>query len=225
MSLPDPLHLIIALTPLALYLLPLAVTNLSRRPKMTTGARDLAALGVGIMGFVFAGPMELFMPEVAASRWQGLVWVLLILLYGLTLSLLVMLTRPRLIIYNMTLDQLRPILADVVAELDQEARWAGDNLVLPELSIQLHLEQSSLLRTAQLIATGSTTAWQSHETFEGWNRLATALNAKLKQTQVMGNPFGVSLLLASVTLFGFVAFLLYQAPQEIAQSLRLMLMK
>ena len=78
MFLPDHVHQIVALGPLAMYLLVLGILNLSRRPFVTTGARDTAALGIGLSGLVLAGPMELFMPEQAAAKWPGTVWVLLI---------------------------------------------------------------------------------------------------------------------------------------------------
>ena len=58
----DPLHLCIALGPLAVYLLLLGIINLMPRPFMTSGARDTAALSIAISGFVVAGPMELFLP-------------------------------------------------------------------------------------------------------------------------------------------------------------------
>ena len=59
----DPLHLSIALGPLATYLMVLGVVNLSIRPFVTTGSRDTAALGLAISGLAIAGPMELFLPE------------------------------------------------------------------------------------------------------------------------------------------------------------------
>ncbi len=53
----DPLHFCIALGPLAAYLLLLGAVNLSSRPFLTNGARDTAALGIGILGFAIVGPM------------------------------------------------------------------------------------------------------------------------------------------------------------------------
>ena len=44
----DPLHVIIALGPLAAYFVLLGLLNLSRRPLVTTGARDVAALEVAL---------------------------------------------------------------------------------------------------------------------------------------------------------------------------------
>ena len=75
-----PLHLCIALGPLAVYLLLLGLINLSSRPFLTTGARDCAALSVAISGFVVAGPLDHFFPETAAVAMGGylLPWLLLV---------------------------------------------------------------------------------------------------------------------------------------------------
>ena len=67
----DPLHLSIALSPLAVYFVLLGIINLSARPQLTTGARDTAALAVGLSGLVVVGPMELFLPERAAAQFGG----------------------------------------------------------------------------------------------------------------------------------------------------------
>src|SRR5262245_9108543 len=125
MIFPDRVHQIVALGPLAMYLVLVGILNLSRRPFITTGTRDTAALGIGISGLVLAGPMELFMPEQAATKWPGIVWLLLITFYALCLTLVVLLTRPRLVIYNIRVEQLRPILSNIVGQLDKDARWVG----------------------------------------------------------------------------------------------------
>ena len=67
----DPLHFCIGVAPLAVYLLLIGLLNLSNKPFVTTGARDAAALGIGVSGLVIAGPMELFFPEGAASQFVG----------------------------------------------------------------------------------------------------------------------------------------------------------
>jgi hypothetical protein len=63
MTFMDPLHVAIALGPLATYLLVLGVLNLSSRPLLTTGGRDAAALAMAIAGLMVVGPMELFLVE------------------------------------------------------------------------------------------------------------------------------------------------------------------
>ena len=64
----DSFRLCLALGPLAIYLLLLGAINLSRRPFLVTGARDLAALGVAVAGLVVVGPIELLLPEDANAR-------------------------------------------------------------------------------------------------------------------------------------------------------------
>lgn len=210
----DSLHLFIALAPLALYFALLGLMNLSRRPKLLTGARDTAVLGLALSGLVAAGPMELFMPEAAAMRFHSYVWALLGTFYLLCLSLIVLVMRPRLVVYNVSVDQLRPVLAAVVAELDSEARWAGDCLILPQLGVQLCLEQSELLRNAQLVATGA------RQSFAGWRRLELALAAALRESPVSRNPQGFALIVLGLALAGTVAFSVTNDSQQLATLLR-----
>jgi hypothetical protein len=214
---PDPLHVCIALGPLAVYLLLLGVINLSRRPFLTTGARDIAALGVAVSGFVVAGPMELFLPEAAANRFGGYVWVLLLAFYGLCLTLWVLLLRPRLVIYNATAEQLRPILAGVVAELDKEARWAGESLVLPQLGVQLHVEPFGGMRNAQLVAAGP------EQSYAGWRRLELALAESLRRTKAAPNPYGFLFVFIGLVMATLVTAGMVQDTDSVAQTLREML--
>ena len=136
----DALHACIAVVPMAVYLLMIGWINLSPRPLITTGARDLAALAMAAAGLVIVGPMELFLPEMAASLVGGWVWLPMILLYALVVTLMLLLMRPRLIAYNMSSDQLRSVVKDVIGQLDPQARWAGDCVIAPGLGLQLALE-------------------------------------------------------------------------------------
>ena len=103
---------------------------------------------------MIVGPMELFFPEGAAVRFGAWTWLLLIAFYGLCVSMAVLLMRPRIVVYNTTMEQLRPILASTVAQLDGKARWTGDSLLIPSLNVHLHLEGFSWLRNVQLVAVG-----------------------------------------------------------------------
>ena len=64
---PDPLRLAIALVPLGAYFLLLALINMRRRPFVTTGGSDLAALGGALTEMMVVGPIELFRPEAGVS--------------------------------------------------------------------------------------------------------------------------------------------------------------
>lgn len=213
----DPLHLCIALSPLSVYLLLLGVINLSRRPLVTNGARDAAALGLAISGFVIVGPMELFVPEATILRLGVFVWALLISFYAMCLTLFVLLMRPRLVIYNIRPDQVRPMLAELVNELDRESRWAGECLIIPNLGVQLHVEASAGMRNVQLIAAGA------NQSYDGWHRLEKTLTTSLRQVQSVRNPYGFSLIFFSLLMIGLVTFWLVQDADAVAQSLREML--
>jgi hypothetical protein len=200
-----------------MYLLLLGAINLSRRPFVTTGGRDVAALGVAISGLVVAGPMELFLPESAADRFGPVAWLLMLGLYALSIALLVMLMRPRVVIYNITFEQLRPALADVVSRLDVEARWAAESLVMPTLGVHLHLEPSNWWNNVQLISSGP------HQSYPGWRRLEAELAAELRTSRGSPSPYGVSLIAFGLLLAGWVTYWLATEPQQVADGLTNML--
>jgi hypothetical protein len=213
----DPFRLCVALVPLVSYLLLLGLVNLWRRPLLTTGARDLAALAIGVSGLIIVGPLELWMPEAAAATFNVYVWLLLIAFYGLVVTFLVLLARPRLVIYNIDVPQLRPILARVIEKLDADARWAGDSLALPTLGVQLHLDNFPIMRNVSLVASGP------QQSLEGWNQLEESLGQALRSTEVPRN-FGALGLVGIATLLGAgTLFYMLSDPQAVAQGWREML--
>jgi hypothetical protein len=213
----DPLHLAISLGPLAVYLLLLGIINLRSHPVLVNGARDSAALGVAIGGLIVAGPVELFFPETVAFHMGAYVWLLLLALYGLSLTLFVLLMRPRLVIYNLTRDQLRPLLAQLVGELDRDARWAGDSLVIPKLGVQLYVEASPAMRIVQLAAVGP------HQNYAGWRRLEESLAVVLRQMHGKRNSLGYTLVALFALLVTVLTLSLAYDPSSVSQSLRQML--
>ncbi len=215
----DPLHLCIALGPVAIYFLLLGSVNLSRRPFVTSGSRDSAALGIAIGGFIVAGPMELFLPESAAVRMGFWVWPTCIAFYILCLSLAVLLMRPRIVIYNVTFEQLRPSLADIVLRLDSESRWAGDSLVMPNLGVQLTVESQGMMKNVQLAAAGT------EQSFQGWRLLEAELYTVLRSAKGPRNPYGMSLIMFGLLLGVSVIWWLSSDPQGVQQALNEMLRK
>ena len=213
----DPLHLCIALGPVIAYLMLLGLINSRRRPFLTTGARDLSALGIGVSGLVIAGPMELFLPELATNQFGAYVWVMMLALYGLCWTLIVLLVRPRLVIYNMSVKQLRPILSAVASDLDPELRWAGDSLSLPSLHVQLHLETFTTLRCTQLVSSGS------EQSCAGWRKLEIKLAEALKTTESSFNPYAMSLIFLAVFMAITVTFKMATNLELVQNQLREML--
>ena len=187
----DPLHFCIIVTPLSVYMLLLGLINLRGRPFVTTGARDTAALAIGLIGLVIAGPMQLFFPEGAASQFGAWVWLMLVVFYGLCVSLSVLLMRSRIVIYNVSMEQLRPILTSVAMKLDKGSRWTGDSLQLPDVKIHMHVEPVNWIKNVQLTAVGN------HQSYEGWRVFEIELNKALKKIVVGPNLFGFPLLIMS----------------------------
>jgi hypothetical protein len=209
----DSFRLCLALGPVAVYVLLLGGVNLSRRPFLVSGMRDAAVLGLAVAGLVIVGPIELFFPHTAALFFGPSVWLLLLAFYGLCLLLVLLLLRPRLIIYNISADQLRPVLADVVNQLDSEARWAGDSLVLPTMGVQLHMDPLPTMRNVSLMSVGS------NQNPLAWRRLETALTCALSRVEVGRNPRGLILITMGLLIVLALVLAVARDPQAVAQAL------
>lgn len=208
----DPLRLAIAVLPLAAYLFVIGLINLRRRPLVVVGANDAAALAVALGGLVVIGPLELFMPLVlaAAARFGVYVWVFLLAFYGLCATLAILVMRPRLVVYNTTIDVLRPILATVVGQLDANARWAGRCIAVPALGIELHLVASNLLQNVSLVATGS------NQNLTGWQKLDEKLRDALGDAAVTRGARGVFFLACAAALVVAALSQMVFDPQAVA---------
>jgi len=212
--LPDPLRLAIALVPLASYGLLIGLLNARRRPFITTGGADLAALGAALSGLILIGPIELFRPEEASADYGSYVWLFLLIFYWLCVWLVVLLAKPRLVIYNISIDELRPVLAETARTIDPQARWAGDCLALPGLGVQLHLESFDLMRNVSLVASGG------EQNFEGWRHLAAEIHQRTQNLRVASNPRALGILLAAALFLAASTISLLASPQRVAQAMQ-----
>ncbi len=149
-----PVHFAIAAIPVAVYFVLIGALRLRSRPLVTTGWRDTLTLGLAASGFVVIGPMQLFFPSQAAAQWHSWVWLALFLLYILSLAMLLLNSRPRLIAYGMTDSQLYASLLTAAQEIDPSASWQGDVLNLPQSGIQLAREISGATRVQQVVHLG-----------------------------------------------------------------------
>jgi len=209
----DPFRLCLALGPVAVYVVLVGALNLSRRPFLVSGARDVAALAMALSGMAIVGPLELFFPHAAAARFGPVVWLLLVVFYVLCVLLALLLLRPRLVVYNISVDQLRPILADVVDRLDAQARWAGDTLYMPNLGVQLYLDDVVGMRNVSLISLGP------HQNHQGWRRLERELGQQVAQFDMGRNPWSLSMIGTGMAIAVGLAMLIAINPEGVAQSL------
>lgn len=213
----DPLHICIALGPVAMYLLVLGAINLARRPVVISGNRDAAALGIAVGGLAVAGPMELFVPVEAAAYWGLWVWPMMITAYLLGLSLLIVMLRPRLVIYNATSEQLLPVLDAAIKRLDPTASWAGTSLSLPQLEVHLHVESVAMLKNIQLVSAGQ------QQSLSGWRRLEGELAAGFQAVRGTPNSYGFSLITFGLAIAGAITYWLAGDPTGVQQALNEML--
>ena len=121
--------------------------------------------------------------------------------------------RPQLVIYNIAIDQLRPILAETVERLDPTARWAGDSLALPGLGVELHVDNHATMRNVSLVSLGP------HQDYAGWRRLERELSAALAQVEVRRDPRGYGLLSTGTLMLAGLAVVIARDPQGIAHAL------
>src|SRR3954470_13746058 len=180
----DTFSACLALGPIAIYFIALGAINLSGRPLVVTGTRETISLGLALLGLAIVGPMQLFMPQQAASWFGQLVWILLVSFYLLCLVLAILISRPRLVIYNVSYDGLRAALDDAARRVDTDATWAGKALSMPLAHVHLQLDTFSPFANASLIATGD------EQSFGGWRRLEAALRERLAETHSYVRPHG-----------------------------------
>lgn len=209
----DPFRLCIALGPVAIYVLLVGTINLSRRPFVVTGVRDSAALGLALSGLSIVGPIELFFPTALAIRFGPYSWLLMAALYAMVLIPLLLTVRPRLVIYNISMDRLRPILAELVPQLDADARWAGDSLALPKLGVQLHVDNTRAMRNVSLSALGR------EQNPAGWRQLEQRLSEALADAKFGRNPRGISLITTGVLILWFLCREVAIDPETTYQAL------
>ena len=209
----DPFRLAIALVPMAAYVLLLGLVNFRRRPFLTSGGCDLTALGVALSGLMFVGPLELFRPEAATRSFGNYVWLFLLMFYWLCLVLVVLLSRPRLVIYNISAEELHSALAEAAARLDPTARWAGNQLSIPRLGVQLHLDSFDLMRNVSLASSGG------RQNIDGWRKLSRELAPKLRSMRVKSNPRAIGFLAVSLALFATCLTQLFNRPEELMQAM------
>jgi hypothetical protein len=209
----DPFRLAIALVPVAAYVLLLAIVNARRRPLLTSGGSDFTALGVALSGLMFVGPLELFRPEAATREFGNYIWLVLVLFYWLWLLLVVLLSRPRLVVYNMSIEQLRPVLADTASRLDPDVRWAGNHVSMPGLGVHLHVDSFDMMRNLSLVSSGS------RQNIEGWRRFARELSRSLATIRVTPNPRAIGLAVVSLALLAGSMTYMLSRPEQLLQAM------
>jgi len=187
----------VALLPVAAYLVAVGCLHLRRRPVALSGHVDVALLTLGIAGMVIAGPLALLQPGAGTSVWTTAV---LVLGFAVVVAGALLAARPRMVIYNVGLDQVRPVVASVASGLDPTARWAGETAALPARGLQVHLDERGPARTVSVIAAGRTSA-------EAWAEFSRRLRRAIRTVRVRPSPWAWTFLGAGFAVASASAWL------------------
>jgi hypothetical protein len=182
MHAPPSLLLWAALVPLAIYLLGIAMLHVGRRPIAVPGGWDLMFLSAAVIGLCLGGPLALLQPADAAGAWR---WAVPLVSGALLVAGGILATRPRVVVYNISMEQLRPVVAAVATDLDASARWAGETVALPERGVQVHLDARGGMRSVSLVAVGRRTSP------EGWAEFSRRVRGEIKRLRVRSSPWAM----------------------------------
>lgn len=211
----EPFAILLALLPLIGYLLILGTTRILGHTIVTTGGRDIAALGIAVSGFIAVGPAELFFPNSAATVFGPWVWIALIVFYGLVLSLIALTFPPRLVVYGRTPDELYQPLLNAAKKVDDEAvEMDGLKVFLPKSGYHFRLDGFQNIDHAQVIA------FESGVSLRIWNGLLANFRAEVDKLPKPSPRRGHVMLLVS---FALICILLWQGighHEQVVQGFR-----
>jgi hypothetical protein len=117
------------------------------------------------------------------------------------------------VVYNISVEELRPVLAGAAGRIDPDARWAGNHLSLPTLGVHLHLDSFDIMRNVSLISSGA------RQNIDGWRRLARELRRGIAPVRVKANPRAIGLLLVSLVLLSTSVAYMLSRPEELLQAM------
>jgi hypothetical protein len=192
----EPFTIVLALLPLIGYLLVMSIIRLSGRVLVTTGSRDIAALGVAISGLLAVGPAELFFPSHAATLFGPLVWIALATFYGLCVALVALTSSPKLVAYGRTPDELFEPLLRAVRRIDPAASGDSGSLLITLPSVGVHLR----IDGQRGVDYGQVTAFESGVSMRFWTTLLAHLRAEVAQSPAPMPRRGLVMLAAAVVL-------------------------
>jgi hypothetical protein len=191
----EPFSLLLALLPLIGYLLVFSLIRLSGKALVTTGARDIAALAIGISGILAVGPAELFFPTAAATFFGPVVWIALAVFYGLTVTLIGLTSQPKLVVYGRTPEELFEPLLTAARQLDPQSY--GDDrtlqVTMPSIGIRVRVDGQRGIDYSQVLA------FEPNASPVFWHKLLASLRISVAESNAVPRR-GFGMLLAAVVM-------------------------
>ncbi len=212
----EPFVWLIALLPVAAYLTLFGAIRLSNRPMVTTGGRDTFAVAIAISGCFMVGPAELFFPSEAGALFGPMIWPVLMLLYLLLVILVILSSRPKLIVYGLGPTLLTEPLLLAAKTIDPTAICDADagQIQLPASGIHLRIDGHRGTETAEV------TAYESVASPRFWRQLLRALRAEIASEGASSPGSGVIVFAFGIVMVAYVLFIVYFRHNEIVQGFR-----
>ncbi len=215
MILVEPFPVVLALLPLIGYLLVLGTIRILGHALVTTGGRDIAALGVAISGFVAVGPAELFFPNAAATVFGAKIWIALVVFYALIVSLISLTSKPRLVVYGRSPADLYPPLLAAAKRIDPDAvAINGLRIHLPAKGIHFRLDGYRDADHAQVLA------FEPGVPLQIWNQLLAAFREEVSKTPRPARRQGYLMLLSAAALIAILLWNGLEDQERVAQGFR-----
>lgn len=173
-----------ALIPLSFYLVFLGMINLSQKTRVLTGRQDLIALSFGVAGLLIVGPLHIFLPPAGMIRFGNHVWYPMVVLYLFGVLWISMISRPRLVFYNLNYEDFFRIFGYVIEREVWTDRRHGNVMQIKELGIQFEILAVEATKNITLRAT------RAEQSNTGWRVLQKALQAELLSHSAAPNAYG-----------------------------------
>ncbi len=183
---------------------------------VTTGGRDIFAVAIAISGMVAVGPIELFFPSAAGAAFGTGVWPLLAFLYFLFVSLVILSSRPKLVVYGAGPSAVMSALLEAAKKIDPNAKSDvdGGQIELPESGLHLRVEGYRYGDWCDI------QAFESNVTPMFWRRLLVVFRDELRQAQPANSSRGVLSFTIGISLLVIVSVSVFSAPTEVVQDFR-----
>jgi hypothetical protein len=210
----EPFVLLIALLPLAAYLTLFGLIRLSGRAMVTTGGRDTFAIAIAISGLVAVGPAELFFPEAAAAAFGIAIWPVLVFLYFLLVTLVILSSRPRLVIYGRGVSALASPLLRAAQSIDPQAECdeSAGQISLPGAGIHLRIDGFRGADTAEVFA------YEGSIVPSFWHRLRAALQEELSKEEAVAQRRGGMTFVVGAAMLVLISVQLFVAHDQVVQG-------
>jgi len=206
--------LIVIALPISVYCLMIGMLHRSKHPFLVSGGRDMALLGLAMLGLVLVGPGQLFFPIAAFNLLGPAVWVLMTFLYFFIVLFVILNSRPRLLVYGMTPEALSHGVKASLDDIRAESNWMGLTFTAPDLGIDGTIEPAGNGQLSQIVAT------RSSQDVIGWMKLERLLSKKIKSIDVAPRRTGTIWIAIGVGLMVALGLQIYGNPTGVADGMR-----